>query len=379
MVRISEPPGEIALADRWRLVLGVAGCRSAVGKRAASTLDEMYGASTRGDRGRRDDLAGRGGTEAPSPSAREWIDEVNGLFGKDVCEEVLGDAAAAGRAALLEHLDPAAVRPSIGLLEQVLSLRGALPERELALMRKLARRITERLAEQLANRLRPALSGLSTARPTRRRSRRLDFGRTLDTNLDTAHRREDGRITLAPRRLIFRTPARRHMDWHLIFVVDVSGSMEASVIYSALVAAIFSALPAVDVRFFAFSTEVLDLSNSVDDPLALLMEVHVGGGTHIGLGLRAAREAIKNPTRTLVVVVTDFEEGVSIPQMLAEVRTMADSGAKLLGLAALDDNAKPRYHTGNASSVVTAGMPVVAVSPERLANWVCDHIRGKSS
>jgi Mg-chelatase subunit ChlD len=360
------------------LVLGVTGCTGAKSRRVASTLDQLYGASARADRGRRDDLCGRGGTEAPSPSARDWVYDVNGLFGKDVCEEVLGDAAAAGRAAVLEHLNPEAVRPSVNLLEQVLALRGALPERELAHLRKLARGITDRLARELANRLRPALSGLSTALPTRRRSRRLDFARTLDTNLDMAHRRDDGRVGIAPKRLVFRTPARRHMDWHLIFVVDVSGSMEASVIYSALIAAIFSALPAVDVRFFAFSTQVIDLSNSVDDPLALLMEVQVGGGTHIGAGLRAAREAIKNPTRTMVALVTDFEEGVSLAEMLAEVRMLADSGAKLLGLAALDDEAKPRYHTGNAGSVVSAGMPVAAVSPERLANWVCDQIRGSS-
>jgi hypothetical protein len=380
LVRISEPPGEISLADRWRLILGVKGCNSAKGKRAASTLDQLYGASAGEGRGQREDLAGRGaGTEGTTPSAREWIGEVNSLFGADVCEEVLGDAAAAGRAAVLEHLNPQTVKPSVGLLEQVLSLRGALPERELGQLRKLARRITERLAQQLANRLRPALSGLSTARPTRRCSRRLDFARTLDANLDTAYRKSDGRIALAPRRLVFRTPARRHMDWHLIFVVDVSGSMEASVIYSALVAAIFSALPAIDVRFFAFSTEVIDLTNSVDDPLALLMEVQVGGGTHIGLGLRAAREAIKNPTRTLIVLVSDFEEGVSIPEMLAEIRVLADAGAKLLGLAALDDAAKPRYHTGNAAAVVSAGMPVAAVSPERLAQWVGDHIRGRTS
>lgn len=377
MIKISEPPGEITLADRWRLVLGVKGCNSARGQRAARALDELYGASARAGRGRRDDLTG-GGSEAPSPSAREWVNEVQNLFGTDVCEEVLGDAAAGGRAAVLDHLNPNTVRPSVSLLEQVLALRGALPERELGQLRKLARRITERLAAQLANRLRPALSGLSTARPTRRRSRRLDFARTLDTNLDTAYRRSDGRVAVAPRRMVFRTPARRHMDWHLVFVVDVSGSMEASVIYSALVAAIFSALPAIDVRFFAFSTEVIDLSSSVDDPLALLLEVKVGGGTHIGLGLRAAREAIKSPTRTLVVLVTDFEEGVSVPAMLAEIRTLADSGAKLLGLAALDDDAKPRYHTGNAAGVVSAGMPVAAVSPERLAQWVGDQIRGGS-
>ncbi len=379
MLPITEPPGEINLADRWRLVLGVKGCNTPKGRCAARALDQLYGASARAGRGQRNDLASQGGTEAASPSAREWIDDVNGLFGKDVCEEVLGEAAAAGRAAVLEHLNPETVRPSIDLLEQVLALRGALPERELSLLRKLARRITERLAEQLANRLRPALSGLSTARPTRRRSRRLDFARTLDANLDTAHRRGDGRIAIAPRRMIFRTPARRSMDWHLIFVVDVSGSMEASVIYSALVAAIFSALPAIDVRFFAFSTAVIDFSGSVDDPLALLMEVQVGGGTHIGLGLRAARDAIKNPSRTLIVLVTDFEEGVSLPEMLAEIKMLADAGAKLLGLASLDDDAKPRYHTGNAAAVVSAGMAVAAVSPERLAQWVGDQIRGGSS
>jgi hypothetical protein len=58
---------------------------------------------------------------------------------------------------------------------------------------------------------------------------------------------------------------------------------------------------------------------------------------------------------------------------------LADSGAKLLGLAALDDRAKPRYHTGNAKSAVSAGMPVAAVSPERLAQWVGDQIRGAKS
>jgi hypothetical protein len=380
MVSINEPPGEITLADRWRLVLGVQGCNSAKGKRAASALDQLYGVSTSADRGQRNDLAGgEGGTETATPSAREWTDEVHGLFGEDVCEEVIGEAAAAGRSAVLEHLNPETVRPSVSLLEQVLALRGALPERQLDRLRKLARRITQRLAQQLANRLRPALSGLSTPRPTRRRSRRLDFMQTIEMNLDTAHRRDDGRFAIAPRRLFFRSPARRQMDWHLIFVVDVSGSMEASVIYSALVASIFSALPAIDVRFFAFSTEVIDLSNAVDDPLALLAEVQVGGGTHIGLGLRAAREAIKNPSRTLVVLVTDFEEGVSIPEMLAEVRMLADSGARLLGLAALDDDAQPRYHTGNAAAVVSAGMSVAAVSPERLAQWVGDQIRGSTS
>jgi hypothetical protein len=379
LLPVGEPPGEIGLTDRWRLVLGVKGCGAQRARHAASTLDQLYGASARAGRGQREDLSinDRGGTEAPSPAPRDWVADVEGLFGKDVYQEVVGEAAAGGRLSLIEFLSPDKVNPSVDLLQQILSLRGALPERELELLRKLARRITDGLAERLANRLRPALTGLSTARPTRRKSPRLDCARTLAANLATAYRR-DGRVKLAPRRMIFRAPAKRQMDWHVIFVVDVSGSMEASVIYSALVAAIFSSLPAIDVRFFAFSTEIIDLSDSVDDPLSLLMEVQVGGGTYIGLGMRAAREAVKNPSRTLVVLVSDFEEGVSVPELLAEVRMLADSGVQQIGLAALDDDAKPRFHAGNAAAVAGAGMPVAAVSPERLAQWVGDQIRGKA-
>ncbi len=65
--------------------------------------------------------------------------------------------------------------------------------------------------------------------------------------------------------------------------------MTSSVVYSALCAAIFSELPALSIRFLAFSTQVVDLSGHVSDPLTLLLEVQVGGGTHIGLGLRHAR------------------------------------------------------------------------------------------
>jgi Mg-chelatase subunit ChlD len=239
----------------------------------------------------------------------------------------------------------------------------------------LARRITEQLAQQLANRLRPALAGLSTPRPTRRRSRRLNLGLTVRDNLARAYRRDDGRAAVVAERLIFHSPARREMDWHLTFVVDVSGSMSASVVYSALVAAIFAELPAITVRFIAFSTEVIDLSGKVADPLALLLQVQVGGGTHIGLGLRAARAGIKLPSRSMVVLVSDFEEGVSVGEMVGEVRALVDAGVKCIGLAALDDNGTARFHQGYAQVVAAAGMPVAAVSPENLARWVGDQIR----
>jgi Mg-chelatase subunit ChlD len=161
----------------------------------------------------------------------------------------------------------------------------------------------------------------------------------------------------------------------VILVVDVSGSMEPSVVYSALMAAILSGLPAVTTHFVAFSTDVVDLSDRVDDPLGLLLEVVVGGGTDIARGLRYARQLITVPSRTLVVLVTDFEEGGPLPALLAEVRAIAEAGAKPLGLAALDERGAPRYARAVAEQVAAAGMPVAALTPRELARWVGRQIR----
>jgi hypothetical protein len=55
---------------------------------------------------------------------------------------------------------------------------------------------------------------------------------------------------------------------------------------------------------------------------------------------------------------------------------MAEAGVTLLGLAALDEQARPRYDTAMAAKVAAAGMPVAALSPLELARWVGEKLRG---
>lgn len=240
------------------------------------------------------------------------------------------------------------------------------------------KRLVDELAKELATRMRPALSGLATPRPTRRPGGRLDLARTLRANLAHTRRRADGSVVVVPERPVFSTRASREADWRLILVVDVSGSMEASVIWSALTAAVLGGVPTLSTHFLAFSTQVVDLTDRVEDPLSLLLEVRVGGGTHIAAGLAHARSLITVPSRTLVVVVSDFEEGAPIGGLLGEVRALAASGAHLLGCAALDDEGTPRYSVPVARQLVAAGMPVAALSPLALARWVGDRLRGES-
>jgi hypothetical protein len=362
----------LGVRDRWRLILGQE--RAAMqpsARRAGRALDELYGQGH--GEGSLDELGG-GDQDGAYPTVRAWRDEIEALFGAGVFEQVAAKAAAAGRVGALLELDPGQVTPSIELLEQVLALKGGLGEAQLDRLRALLRHVVDQLVRELAIRVRPALQGAPLARAIRRRTGALHLPRTIAANL--ARVRVDGEaITLIPERLYFRQRSRRHVEWDVVLVVDVSGSMEPSVIYSAMMAAILSAVPWISVRFVAFSTEVIDLSDHASDPLALLLEVSVGGGTHIAKALRYARGLIGVPRRTLVIVVSDFEESFAVDALGGEVRALVESEVTCLGLAALDDRGAPRYQVQIAEQLVAAGMPIAALTPLELARWIGDRIR----
>ena len=177
---------------------------------------------------------------------------------------------------------------------------------------------------------------------------------------------------------VFRAPVAKEMDWHLIVLVDVSGSMSESVVYSALTAAILAESPALSVEFLAFSTEVLDFTGQVTDPLKLLLEVEVGGGTDIAGALRVARSRVRIPSRTLLVLISDFDEFGSTTPMLGELEALRGAGVRMLGCAALNDSGTGVYNFGIAAQVASAGMRVAAVSPLDLARWVGSVVREAS-
>jgi hypothetical protein len=367
------PQHGISVRDRWRMILGHERDKmNATSRRAARALDELYGAGH--GEGSRGELGAGGGQEAGYPTVRAWREEIEALFGASVFEEVAGQAAAQGRVGALLELDPDQVTPSVELLEQVLSLKGGLGESQLGQLRSIIQRVVDQLVRELAVRVRPALHGAVSPRATRRPTNTLHLARTVGANL--ARTRIDGdKVTFIPEKLFFKARSRRHMDWSIVLVVDVSGSMEPSVIYSAMMAAILSAVPWIGVKFIAFSTEIVDLSEHAHDPLALLLEVSVGGGTHIAKGLRYARSLITVPQRSMVIVVSDFEEGYSIDGLLGEVRALVEAGVTCLGLAALDDRGAPRYAVPIAEQVAGAGMPVAALTPMELARWIGEQIR----
>ena len=81
------------------------------------------------------------------------------------------------------------------------------------------------------------------------------------------------------------------------------------------------------------------------------------------------------PTRTICVLVSDFEEGAPVGRLIASVRRLAEARVTLMGLAALDDQAAPAYDRGVAQRLAAAGMRVAALSPDKFADWLGEVIR----
>src|SRR5205085_5409510 len=98
-------------------------------------------------------------------------------------------------------------------------------------------------------------------------------------------------------RLHFFSRVQQHSPWHIIIVVDCSGSMVDSVIYSAVMSGIFRGLPSMRVSLVAFDTSVVDMSDKVDDPAELLMSVQLGGGTNIGGALGYCQGLVNHPNQ----------------------------------------------------------------------------------
>ncbi len=389
----AAPASSEADLQRWRLVLGrfaepcLGGAGGAAGgqsrqARMDRVLDYLYGreyrgrgvrGTGRGDRGGQPmgDKSPQGGNEESLLTVPDWIQQVRELFPNDTAEIIQRHAL--DRYGMTELVTDAEVlkrlEPSYELLKAVLSFKGLMKGEVLEIARGIVRRVVEELRRKLAKQVRQALWGrLNKQRRSRLKVlRNLDWRRTIRANLKNYDRQ---RKQLVLGELHFWSRVDHQVPWQIVMAVDCSGSMLDSVIYSAVMAGIFKGLPALRVSLIAFDTAVVDLSDEVDDPTELLMSVQLGGGTNIAGALQYCESLVRSPTRTIVVVVTDFCEGGNPNNLVAGVKRLCESGVRVLGLAALDAVAQPTYDREMAQRCVAAGADVAALTPLRLAEWL---------
>ncbi len=368
---------------RWRLILGdeadeVCGGLDGADADRDTALEFLYGREGQ-DRNRRSKRSGSGkGSLDPSNlTVPDWINAVHTLFPQRTIERIEKDALERYEVQELvtnvELLKRA--EPNMTLLKAVLHTKHLMNQEVLGVARELVRRVVEELMKKLA---RPVESVFLGAVDRRKRST-LRIAKNFDA--PTTIRRNLQHYDPESARLFIRTPfffsrIRRHSDkWQVIILVDESGSMADSVIHSAVTAAIFFGIKTLRTHLVLFDTSIVDVSADCADPVETIMKVQLGGGTDIGQAVRYAEGLIENPRRAIVVLVTDFYEGAPVNILFAACKRLIEQGTLLLGLAALDSQAKPNYDHGTASHIAALGAHVGAMTPGELAQWVAEKVR----
>lgn len=377
------PPPEQAALRRWRLLLGQAAA-SACGALAATdaareqALDWLYERDDgSGNDVAQDRVSRQGGNEASQLSVPDWINAVHQLFPKETIERIERDAVERfGLHELVTNPEVLArLEPNPALLEAVLRTRHLMNPSVLAMARELVARVVSEMQRKLARELRQAFAGsLNRRRRTHvAQARNFDAVATLKANLK---RYDPQRRQLGIERVLFASRSKRQLErWQLLLVVDQSGSMVSSVIHAAVTAACLHGLPGIQSHLIVFDTNVVDLSDRVDDPVESLMKVQLGGGTDIARAMAYTAQCIAAPRRAVIVLISDFYEGGSAQQLIGLTRDLVAQGTRVLGLAALDEQAEPSYDRALAQELVNVGAQVGAMTPGQLATWLAQQLR----
>jgi Mg-chelatase subunit ChlD len=366
---------------RWRLVLGgedADGITGATGREGGSgagsgaglvagpiavltaedaardkALSELYD-GTRG--------AGLGRS---APRVARWLGDIRTYFPSSVVQVMQSDAMErlGLHQLLLEPELMEAVQPDIGMVSTLIGLNHAIPERSRATARAVVKAVTDELEERLrAATVQSVTGALNRAARTRRpRHSDIDWRRTIAANLK--HYLPEYR-TVVPERLVGHARRTTQVERHVILCIDQSGSMAESIVYSSVFGAVLASLRSVATSLVVFDTEVVDLTDEIDDPVDVLFGVQLGGGTDINRAIAYCQGLVQQPSDTVFVLISDLYEGGIAEEMLRRAAEIVNSGATMVALLALSDSGAPSYDAEHAAALADIGVPAFACTPD---------------
>lgn len=386
-----KPMLVLSAAERWRLLLGEVAQQplspglSGAGDAQALAMDRalawLYGRDAPDGQGgdgaeATDRLDRHGGAGASQLSVPQWINEIHTLFPKETIERLERDAIERyGIDEVVTNPEVLArVTPNPALLQAVMRTKHLMNPQVLAMARQLVAKVVAELIEKLAQEVQRAFSGTRQRQQLSTRGSLSQFAarETLLRNLK--HYDQRGQRLLIEKPLFYVNTRRSLQPWQVFLLVDQSGSMVSSVIHSAVTASCLWALPGVKTHLVAFDTDVVDLTDSVQDPVDVLMRVQLGGGTDIGRAVAYAAGQIEAPRRAIVVVISDFYEGAAQHVLVSQVRALCAQGTQVLGLAALDEKANPDFDRALAGRLADVGAHMGAMTPGQLAAWLAEKL-----
>lgn len=365
----------ISREQRWRLILGQEADRScgALPKQLQGidqALAALYEPDGIGGLGR------RGGRGASSPNVARWLGDIRQYFPSSVVQVMQRDALQRLDLTqmLLEKEMLEQVQPDVHMVASLIGLSRVIPAQTKDTARMVVRQVVDNLLRQLEEPMRSAVTGaLDRARRNRRpRLAEIDWHRTIRSNL--RHWQPELR-TVVPQELVGYGRKAKKPQREVLLCIDQSGSMAASVVYSSIFGAVMASLPAVATRLVVFDTEVVDMSEQLDDPVDLLFGVQLGGGTDIHRAVGYCQSIIREPHNAILVLISDLYEGGVENNLLARARELLEAGVQFIVLLALSDEGTPSYDRALAGKLAALGVPSFACTPDAFPGLMAAAIR----
>ncbi len=369
---------------RWRLVLGAEAERAApamglAGLLADPVLDqESLGAMTQGEVEDLDEtlefVYGQQRVSSLTTYLPKWLERVRHFFTSDVVALVQKDAIEKkGLTRLLFEPETLPyLEKSPDLVATLLAARSLVPDEAKEMARGIVREVVEELRRKLQTQTRTAILGAVKrhSRSPFKVARNLDWRRTVQRNL---HTYDPKRRRLVPESFHFLANQRRQGEWDVVILVDQSGSMAVSVVYSSVMAAIFASLDVLKTKlaFFNEST-VADMTPHLVDPVEILFSAQLGGAENYNMALDYAKEHfIERPEKTLLLFITDlFHTAGDNARFLQQVQELVESHVKFMVLLKLSDAGQPSYDHDLAKQLTALGAHCFGSTPKLLIEIV---------
>lgn len=362
---------EATRIKRWRQILGGRECDgtgctlSGIDLERDRALEALYDNERKGSLG------------PSSPNVARWLGDIRSYFPQSVVQVMQRDAIdrLGLNQMLLEPESLQAVEPDLHLVTTLLSLSRVMPAKTRDTARIVVRKVVEDLEKKLSSPLRQAVNGSisKSIRNRRPKLREIDWDRTIRANL--RHYQPEYRTIIAETLIGHGRKGSSLKD--VILCLDQSGSMAASIVYSAVFGATLASVRALRTQVIAFDTSVVDLTSTMSDPVELLFSVQLGGGTDIEQALRYAQGLVRRPSDTIMILVSDLLEGGDNDKFLKRAASIKGQGVNLICLLALSDEGTPSYDHANAAALAMWDIPCFACTPEHFPELMAKAIRGQ--
>lgn len=345
---------------RWRLVLGDA-AEAALPSLGAddSSMDGALGALYDADGDR------KGGLGKSAPSVARWLGDIRKYFPSTVVQVMQHDAVdRLNLHALLtepELID--SIEPDIEMVTTLISLGRAIPAKSKASARALVRKVVDEVERRIAERTRSAVGAAldRAARVNRPKLHDVDWNATIARNL---HNYLPEQKTIVPERLVGYGRRSQVVTKDIVLAIDQSGSMASSIVYASIFGAVIATMRSVRTSLVVFDTEVVDLTDKLDDPVDVLFGTTLGGGTDINRAIAYCQELISRPADSIFVLISDLYEGGVRDEMLKRVAQMKADGVQVVVLLALSDEGAPAFDREIAAALAGLGVPAFACTPD---------------